>query len=118
MFALSETHKYNLYPIPTDMRKGFDGLCGIVNSQLGASPTNGEVFIFFNKRRNKVKLLHWAGSGFVLYYKRLEKGTFSIPSYAIKNGSIKLGYPELVMLIDGICIANIQRKKHYQLNAP
>lgn len=115
MFALSETHKYNLYSGPVDMRKGFDGLCGIVQNQLDVSPTNGEVFIFFNKGRNKVKLLHWVGSGFVLYYKRLEKGTFCIPDYDIKQGNIKLDYSQLVMLVDGISITNIQKKKQYHL---
>lgn len=115
MFTLSSHLQYHLYSDPTDMRKGFDGLSGLVKNHLGQSPTNGDVFIFLNKNRNKVKLLHWSGSGFVLYYKRLEKGHFQISAYDITDGSIKLGYAELVMLIDGISISNIQRKERFQL---
>jgi len=57
------------------MRKSFDGLSGIVQSQLNRNPTSGEVFIFVNRRRNRVKLLKWEQGGFILYYKRLESGT-------------------------------------------
>lgn len=115
MFTLSSHLNYQFYSTPTDMRKGFDGLSGLVQSHLGQSPTNGDVFIFMNKNRNKIKLLHWAGSGFVLYYKRLEKGTFQMPVYDIEHGSIALDYAQLVMLIDGISISNIQKKERYLL---
>jgi len=87
----------------------------LIQNHLGQLPTNEDVFIFLNKNRNKVKLLHWAGSGFVLYYKRLERGNFQIPQYDIKDGRIILDYAQLVMLIDGISISNIQRKERLQL---
>jgi len=61
-----------------------------------------------------MKLLHWSGSGFILYYKRLESGTFENLSYDIKHGSYQLDYPQLVMLVDGICIKNLHRKKVYK----
>lgn len=109
--------QFHLYNNATDMRKSFDGLCGLVQNNLGTSPTSGDVFIFINKYRNKIKLLHWAGSGFVLYYKRLETGTFDVPQYDTKHGSCQISYTQLVMLVDGICITNIDRKKHYQLPA-
>jgi len=115
MFTLSSTLKFQLYSTPTDMRKSFDGLCGLIQNYLNQSPTSGDVFIFLNKNRNKVKLLHWSGSGFVLYYKRLEKGTFDIPAYDIEHGSIRLDYTQLVLLIDGISIANLQRKERFSL---
>ncbi len=113
MFTLSSSHKFHLYSSPTDMRKGFDGLCGLVQNHLNQSPTSGEVFIFLNKNRNKAKLLHWCGSGYVLYYKRLEKGTFDLPAYDIEHGSIRLDYVQLVMLIDGISITNLARKERF-----
>ena len=113
MFTLGCSHRFQLYSKATDMRKSFDGLCGLVQNQLGQSPTNGEVFVFINKPRNKIKLLHWAGSSFVLYYKRLESGTFEHPKYDIETGSYQLSYPQIVMLVDGISIKNIERKKHY-----
>jgi len=114
MFTLGSNHRFQLYSEPTDMRKSFDSLSGLVQNNLGQSPMNGEVFIFINKTRNKIKLLHWSGSGFVLYYKRLESGTFELPQYDIRAGSYQLDYSQLVMLIDGICIKNIQQKKRYK----
>jgi transposase len=115
MFTLGSSLKFQLYSQPTDMRKSFDSLCGIVQNQLGQSPVNGDVYVFINKTRNKIKLLHWAGSGFVLYYKRLESGTFEHPQYDIETGSYQLSYSQMVMLVDGISIKNIERKKHFEL---
>ncbi|NRA12344.1 MAG: IS66 family insertion sequence element accessory protein TnpB, partial [Crocinitomicaceae bacterium] len=110
---LTSSHKYQLFSEPTDMRKSFDGLCGLIQTHLEVAPTSGTVFLFINKRKDKVKLLHWMGSGFVLYYKRLEQGVFEVPSYDIENGSIRINYTQLVMLIDGISITNITRSKRY-----
>jgi len=115
MFTLGSTLKFMLYSQPTDMRKSFDSLCGLVRDKLRQQPTNGDVYVFINKTRNKVKLLHWASSGFVLYYKRLESGTFEHPQYDIKTGSYQLSYAQMVMLIDGISIKNTERKKRYEL---
>ena len=117
MFALTTSHRFQLYSEPTDMRKSFDGLSGIVQNCLDQSPQSGEVFVFINKRRDKVKLLHWAGSGFMLYYKRLESGTFEFPSYELEQSALRLSYAQLVMLIDGICIVNIKRKPRYSSTA-
>ena len=74
------------------MRKGFDGLCGLVHSELGRRSEGGEVFIFVNRQRDKMKLLHWEQGGFVLYYKRLERGTFEVPrlTFSGKNMPDKL----------------------------
>ncbi|HHH54203.1 MAG TPA: transposase [Bacteroidetes bacterium] len=114
MFTLGSTLKFHLYSQPTDMRKSFDGLSGLVQNQLEQSPLSGDVYIFINKNRNKIKLLHWTGSSFVLYYKRLETGTFEHPKYDIETGSYNLSYSQIVMLIDGISIKNIEKKKHFQ----
>lgn len=91
----------------------FDALSGLVRNNLGNNPTSGEVFIFINKRRDKIKLLHWQGSGYLLYYKRLEKGTFELPRYDASVGSIMLSYSQLVMIIDGLSIKNLQRRARY-----
>lgn len=111
MFALTTSNKFLLYSEPTNMRNSFDGLCGIVSTHFGMPATNGMVFVFVNRQRNKVKLLHWMGSGFVLYYKRLEKGTFELPKYSTQNGSIQISYSQLVLLIDGLSITNIIESK-------
>ena len=71
--------RYGLYCLPTDMRKGFDSLSGLVRSTLDRDPLSGEVFVFVSRTRMHVTLLYWDGDGFVLYYKRLEKGCFRVP---------------------------------------
>lgn len=79
MFTLSSSNQYYFYSSPTDMRGSFDSLCGIVRDKLGRSPTSGEVYIFLNRRCTQIKLLHWEHGGFVMYYKRLERGNFELP---------------------------------------
>ena len=113
MFTLGSSLRFQLYSEPTDMRKSFDGLSGLVQNQLNQSLANGDVYVFINKSRNKIKFLHWSGNSFVLYYKRLESGTFEHPRYDIETGSYQLSYSQIVMLVDGISIKNIERKKHY-----
>jgi transposase len=95
------------------MRKSFDGLSGLVQTTLGTNPLNGDVFIFINRRRDKIKLLHWQGISFTLYYKRLEEGTFEVPRYDPEVGSITLSYAQMVMLVDGLSIKNIEKRKSY-----
>jgi len=114
MFGLSIDNRFSLYSKPCDMRKSFDGLCGLVQNHLEVSPNDGTVYIFINKSRNKVKLLHWRNGGFLLYYKRLESGTFDLPDYDEHVSSMKLSYTQLVLLVDGIAITNISRKKRYE----
>ena len=115
MFTLSSSNKFHLYSQPTDMRKSFDGLSGIIQNTLESNPCNGDVFIFINRRRDKIKLLHWQGISFTLYYKRLEEGTFEVPTYGPEAGSIVLGYTQMVMLVDGLTIKNIEKRKCYTL---
>lgn len=116
MFTLSTSNRFHLYSQPTDMRKSFDGLAGLVQNTLGSNPCSGDVFIFINRRRDKIKLLHWQGVGFTLYYKRLEEGTFEVPCYDPEVGSITLSYAQIVMLVDGLSIKNIQKRKRFSLS--
>ena len=113
MFALTTENTFHLYSHPTDMRKSFDALSGLVRNNLGNNPTSGAIFIFINRRRDKIKLLHWQGSGYLLYYKRLEKGTFELPRYDASVGSITLSYSQLVMIIEGLSIKNLQKRMRY-----
>ena len=115
MFSLTTSHKYLLYRKVTDFRKGFDGLSGLVHNELGRDPSSGEVFIFVNRPRNRIKLLHWQHGGFVLYYKRLEKGTISFPVLENDGTSCSLHYTELVMMIEGISVERVVRKPRYQM---
>lgn len=111
MFTLSSDHRYNLYSQSTDMRKSFDSLSGLIRNELNIDPRTGDVFVFVNKNKNRLKLLHWTGGSFTIYYKRLEQGTFEVPNYEKKTLSIKLDYALMVMLIDGLSIKNVHHRK-------
>ena len=111
MFTLSLEHRYLLYGQAVDMRKSFDSLSGLVRNELSIDPRNGDVFLFINKNRDKVKLLHWSGSSYTLYYKRLERGTFEFPRYGKPLSSIKLDYTRMVLLLDGVSIKNLHHRK-------
>jgi transposase len=112
MFSLGAA-RYYLYREPTDMRKSFDGLCGLVNGQLGQNPMSGDVFIFLNKPRNRVKLLRWEPGGYVLFFKRLERGTFELPTVQNPGLSQMLDYGELAMIITGISMRNANKRVRF-----
>lgn len=111
MFSLGSSHTYYLYTQPTDMRKSFDSLSGLIRSQMKADPFSGYVYIFINKDRNRIKLLHWEAGGFTLYYKRLEKGRFEVPDVA--TGTSTLLWSDLVLIMEGIRLKNISRMKRF-----
>jgi len=116
MFSLTSSFFYYLYSQPTDMRKSFDGLSGIVQGQLERNPTSGEVFIFVNRRKNKVKLLRWEQGGFILYYKRLEAGTFELPAFTEDAVSCQMSWSSLMLMIEGISIEKSKQRKRYFTN--
>lgn len=103
MFSLGREMRYWLYSEPTDMRKSFHTLCGLVRNKIGGDPMNGDVYIFVNKRRNRVKLLHYETGGMVIYSKMLDRGTFGMPITGSKDmvtSSIK--WEDLLKMVEGI----------------
>jgi len=114
MFGLTEQHTYFYYTGICDMRKGFDGLSGLVMDQMKNQPTDGSVYIFINRRRDRMKLLHWQPHGFVLYYKRLEKGTFELPSNNGDSTKLELNHETLLLILRGIRLHDIKRKTRYK----
>lgn len=111
MFGLSGQQRYFLFPQAVDMRKSFDGLSGIVKEQMGKDVLSGDVYIFLGRDLTKIKLLVWESGGFVLYYKRLEAGTFALPQPG--QQSIALTYSELCLLIEGVEVQVTRRRKRY-----
>ena len=97
----------------TDMRKGFDGLQGIVSGVLEQDPLCGHLFLFVNRRRDKLKILYWDGDGLAIWYKRLEQGTFQMPHVADDHKSAEIRSEELTMLLRGIDYRNVRRRKRY-----
>ena len=114
MLSFSSRQNYYLFGQPADMRKQFDGLAGLVRLYFDQEVMSGDVFVFINRRRDRIKLLMWDVSGFALYYKRLERGTFKLPVIEQGSNSKELTWPELVMLLEGIELQRIKRRKRYQ----
>ena len=98
---------------PIDLRRSFDGLAEMVRQPLEDDPLSGHVFVFRNKRSDRVKLLYWDEDGFVIIYKRLEQGTFRWPATADGQKSVTVRAAELAMLLDGIDWQNARRSRRY-----
>jgi transposase len=113
MLSFSSKQRYFLYGSATDMRKGFAGLSGLVRQHIDHELLSGDVFIFINRRRDRIKLLMWDATGFALYYKQLERGTFELP-VAKERGSLELSWSDLVMLLEGVEIKSIKRRKRFR----
>ena len=102
MIALGPATRIFLAPQPTDMRRGFNGLAELVRLSLGCEPLSGHLFVFTNKRRTRLKILTWDGSGLCLYSKRLEKGTFHWPQPPEGQTRVPMSTAELALLIGGL----------------
>lgn len=112
MLGLSSHLRYFACTVPVDMRNGFDGLAGIVRNYLQKDPGSGAVFIFLNKSLTHVKLLYWDGDGFAMFYKRLERGRYSLPVHHAPAKELKR--EELMMLLEGLSFTGIKQKKRYK----
>lgn len=118
MIALSAAMKIHVCVTPTDMRKSFDGLCGLAEQVLKQDPLSGHLFVFRNRKRDRLKLLYWDHDGLTIWYKRLERGTFQLPTdlqspdKAPAAAEISLG--ELQLLLGGIDLASVKRRRRYQ----
>ena len=99
MLMQLNTLKILLCTSPTDMRKSINGLCSLVDGELGENPSCGTVYVFCNRLKDKLKILYWDGNGFCLLYKRLEKGRFKVP---LECHSLCISPDELHWLLQGI----------------
>lgn len=112
MLSVPSTVSIFLCTQPTDMRKGFDGLSGIVRGAFGADPLDGSLYLFVNRRRDRIKFLHFDGSGYWLYYKLLEAGTFEV--IASEAACIQIDSTQLAMLLGGASLVGARRRKRYR----
>ena len=99
----------------TDMRKGFDGLQAIVSGVLEHDLLSGHLFLFVNRRRDKLKVLYWDGDGLAIWYRRLEQGTFQMPIVTDDQKSAEIRSEELTMLLRGVDLNSIRRRKRFSL---
>jgi len=98
---------------PADMRKGFDSLAALVRDHLKHDPLSGYLFLFVGRGKDRIKILYWDSDGFAVWYKRLEEGTFRLPAAKHAGASVELKASELAMLLAGIDLTSIRRRKRF-----
>lgn len=113
MIMLPSAVRIFLCTRPTDMRKSFDGLSGLVQECFGQDPLTGHLFLFVNRRRDRIKILYFDRDGLALWYKRLEVGTFEMPGTAQPDG-VELQPAELAMILSGIDLKSARQRKRFR----
>jgi transposase len=106
-----------LLPGGTDMRKSFNGLSGLVRSKLNADPLSGDLFVFCNRLRNRLKILYFDSTGMWVFAKRLERGTFAWPQATPSGGRLEMRYEELLLLLGGLDAKDLVERKWRRRNA-
>jgi transposase len=114
MIGFCSTIKYYLCTKPVNIHNSFDGLAGIVRDFMQKTPTSGAVFIFINRQKTHLKMLYWDGDGFVIYYKRLERGRYKARTTDCKDG-LELKREDVLMLLEGLSIDNFKKSKRYKI---
>lgn len=111
MFGLSAAVRVYLAKEPADMRKSFDGLAALASGALGLDPLSGHLFVFVNKRRDRIKILYWDRDGLAVWAKRLERGTYRVPPAAATR--VEMTTAELAALLAGIDLNTARRRVRY-----
>lgn len=113
MLSLSASIRILLCAEPADLRKSFDGLSALVRQALGDDPLSGHWFVFRNRKGDRLKILVWEEDGWCLWYKRLEEGVFRFPAAGEGLPRVEVRAAELAMLLDGVVLEKVQRRKRY-----
>jgi transposase len=100
-----------LHTMPTDMRKGVDGLSGIIRGEFQGDPLDGALYLFVNRRGNRLKILHWDGTGFWVHYRVLERGTFEVPRSQERR--VTIDATQLAMILGGVPLSQVKRRRRY-----
>lgn len=115
MIGLTSKHKYYLCDVCVDMRKGFDGLSGLVRDYLKRNPLDGNAYIFMNAQRNRIKILLWEDDGFSMYYKRLERGTYDHPIVTRDGDHYAICWDHLTKILSGMKWEKKVQKVRYSM---
>lgn len=113
MLSLAPGLKVYLYRKPTDMRRSFDGLYGIVKNEFSLDVRSGGLFLFINKRRTMVKCMYWDTDGIAIWMKRLEQGSLQHPQPANDTKHLMMDTTQLHLLLTGIELSSVKRRKRY-----
>lgn len=115
MLSLSATARIFVHALPTDMRKSFDGLCGIVKCEFQKDILDGDYFVFFNRVLDRCKILLWDRDGLILIYRRLEQGRFQRPPHDSRQGTaIEIDATTLTLILSGVDLRTAKRRKRYR----
>jgi len=116
MIALPSQIRVYLYRLPTDMRKGFHGLIAMTESALKQDPLSGSLFVFVNRRRDRIKILYWAQTGFCIWYQQLQRGTYQLPvADALQaQETVEVTRSQLGLILDGIDLASVRQRTRFQ----
>jgi transposase len=114
MISLPHPVRVFLHAPPTDLRKGFDALSGLVTTAFSQDPTSGHLFLFVNRRRDRLKILYWDRDGLAIWYKRLETGSFQLPVINRDAVSIEMSSTQLALILSGIDLRSARQRKRYQ----
>jgi len=117
MFALTSSMIYYLCPHDVDMRKGIYSLYQLVKSDMGRNPLSGEVFLFLGKNRGMIKILHWQKDGFILYTRKLERGTFEVPHYKPDSGQYEMKWATFVLIMEGVRLRSVQYRQRFVMQS-
>jgi transposase len=109
--------KIYLYAKPADMRKSFNGLHAIVAAEFGRDIRAGDVFVFLNRRLDRIKLIHWDHDGLAIWMKRLERGTFQRPRCPPEALQVEIDATDLALLLSGIELTTVRRRPRYVIDA-
>jgi transposase len=114
MLALSNHTRIFVYSGPTDFRKGFNGLSGLVAEHFDVELLSGHLFLFCNRSRDRIKLLYWDNDGLAIWYKRLEAGSYQLPSCDEQSGALEINQTQLSLLLSGIDLTSVKHRKRYR----
>jgi transposase len=115
MLTFPPTVRLFLCTRPIDCRRSFDGLCALVQEHLHLDPLSGHLFIFRNRKGERLKILYWDRDGLAVWYKRLEQGCFKLPSLEAADGQGKeISVADLAMLLEGIDLDTAKRQRRYR----
>ena len=116
MIALPPQIRVFLYRLPTDMRKSFHGLIALTESALKQDPLSGSLFVFFNRRRDRIKILYWGQTGFCIWYQQLQQGTYQLPTDDALQAqeTVEVTRSQLSLILDGIDLASARQRMRFQ----
>jgi transposase len=117
MLSVSSQTRVFLARGPVDMRKSFNGLIGLTESVLAQDPLSGHLFVFINRRRDRIKLLYWGGTGFCIWYQHLEEGGYQLPDAATadEQEGIEITSTQLSLILDGVDLSSVRHRPRYRL---